>query len=104
MGQDHSERIRITTFPNISVMVYPSMEYPGYWRVKSMIDSPDRDTGVVDPFEVPCLFKHDGEPSRETLAVWVRDAVLDQLTHELDEGLLVDGVRVFDPHAEKKDK
>jgi len=96
---NQTDRIEIRTFPNVTVLAYPSTQYPGDWIVKSMIEAPDSETGEINGFEVVHRREFAGEkPDRERLGRWVREAVLDQLTHELDEGLMIDGVRVTEPH------
>lgn len=99
---DHSKRVQITTMPNITVWVYPSDEHPGWWVVKPMITAPERESGALEGFQKPMRFKRKRAPGRKRLAKWVRRAVRSLLHHELDEGLLIDGVRVFDPHAEEE--
>jgi hypothetical protein len=60
---------------------------------------PDRDTGkqigITFTFGVP-LAAWNHEPSRPKI---LRAAILQWLTHEIDEHIFVDGLRVSDPHA-----
>jgi hypothetical protein len=63
------------------------------------MDAPDRDTGVVRAFaqNERHLIARDrlvAEVPRR-----VRDLVREAVTHEIDEQLLVDGKRRFDPHV-----
>lgn len=90
--------------PNVEVLVYPSEEHPGWWIVKPTITSPERDSGRLEGFQSPFRFKRKKSrpPGRKRLARWVRLAVRSLLHHELDEGILIDGVRVLDPHAKEK--
>lgn len=104
-----SQRIEITTFPEIEVLVYPSQEHAGWWIVKSMIQTFDSETGKAAGFMSVIRKKPltGRAPGRERLGSWIREAVARQLLHELDEGLRIDGKRHREPHpkpAKKKAK
>lgn len=106
---DHGTRVefRNTSLPIESVMFFPSSERPGYWKLKIALRNPDRDTGEMESFGTEWFIKKYGKSqpmTRKYVAQKVREIALDMLTHELDEALHVDGVRVFDPHPKKKRK
>lgn len=64
---------------------------------------PDRDDGHLGV--KPSVFTHNvyfraSEPlSEERVAGAIRQGLKDGLAHEVDESLLLDGRRIFDPHA-----
>lgn len=60
----------------------------------------DRDTG--EAIRLGGMLYDPAPPETATdaeLVLWLRDQLRKHVLHELDEALLVDGVRVFDPHG-----
>jgi hypothetical protein len=64
--------------------------YPDERDSNDSISPPPPTTGIWPP----SLYPDDDTPR------WLRQNVIYHLVHELDEHLLLDGVRVFDPHAD----
>lgn len=81
----------------VEIMIYRSSVEPGWLIVKVHVRTADRDTGECDAFGSEWLLKL--PTTRERIVEVVREALIGQLTHEVDECLFVDGVRVRDPHA-----
>lgn len=89
-------------------MEVEAFAHAGGLSVSAMVRSPHRDTGQppwgpagvrlarsMDAHEVSLI-------DAQTLVDWVRRALLQALVlHELDESLLVDGRRVYDPHRDE---
>lgn len=67
--------------------------YGGSW-VDVRIVVLDRDTGSEEPVQ----FRFTPTRVIASPAEMIRDAIVWALTHEVEECLLVNGVRVFDPH------
>lgn len=87
----HVEGARFIEIRNYPVPL--EVFYGGSWvDVRLLIR--DRDTGAEEPIQ----FRFNPPRSFESPAHMVRDAIAWVLTHELEECLHVDGVRVFDPH------
>lgn len=73
--------------------------------VAVFIDAPHRDTGkqgggVHMVFQVPYVFSESMDENH--LARFIRDRLHDMMAHEMDESILVDGKRIFDPHGTEK--
>lgn len=97
---DHSKRIELKTFPNIRVMVYKSSEIEDLWVIKVMAKVTCVETG--EPIEVGTDMQIvlAEPPTKDELAGMILDLLLDHVTHEVHEGLWIDGKRAFPPpHA-----
>ena len=62
----------------------------------------DRDTGEPMLLRSECMARELFMPGSFAIAIqFLRDYVRDLLLHELDECILVEGVRLYDPHKPK---
>ena len=73
----------------------------GDWCIRITGNWRDRDTRgeVISASYISYWYgwgKHG--PTKKQLAKAVRTCIIEHLTHEVDEGLWVDGERMFDPH------
>jgi hypothetical protein len=65
--------------------------------------APDRDSGERTQFELnaswhPTAFVGDVATRKGILAEMIRTQLLELVVHEVDEGIVIDGRRPFDPH------
>lgn len=77
-----------------SVMIDEGM-VPGYRRMVVLVDVASRDTGEWIPLRFEERFPDRGCAEEENI---IRTILGKMLMHEVDEALLVQGERLFDPH------
>lgn len=84
------------------LVLHHEMILPGV-QLSFGLRTPERDTGSVGE-GVKCLsFYTYGFFEKATVRDWqkiIRQNFVEMLIHELDESIQVNGVRIFDPHAE----
>lgn len=73
-------------------------EYPYCNKVTIAVKTKDRDTG--GEMKLYLYFSYDRERYPKVEAI--RTALIEAMTHEIDECLYVDGDRIFDPHVPEK--
>ncbi len=112
---NHSVRVQIDTIPNLRVDVYRIERdmliddiSPINWKIAKTGDWVVRVTGnwqdsrnIGNRVSAVNTWYYSWPacgPSKKQLANAVRTAARDHFEHEIDEGLWVDGERVFDPH------
>ncbi len=113
---DHSMRITVDTMPNIRVDLFrvgrdhfQDDVSPVNWKIADKGDWCMRICGTHRDRDMPGKIvtvlttsyyygwnKHG--PTKKQLAKAVRESIVHHLKHEVDEGLWIDGERVFDPH------
>lgn len=60
----------------------------------------DRDDGIQRHVTTPCTIPWSGFTDKQHIVNWIRHWIRTVYLHEVDEMLIVDSVRVFDPHPE----
>jgi hypothetical protein len=73
-------------------------DYEYCYRVTVAFPTKCRDTG--NPIKLYLYYSY-GRPQYTKLEA-IRTALIESMTHEIDECLYVDGDRVFDPHVPEK--
>jgi hypothetical protein len=88
-------------FPNFPLPIRMQMKGGGLYIE---IDSKDRETGLhclVQCYRpIPPWFR--GPSDIEHMLYWIKDEVMGLIRHEVEEFMLFDGHRVFDPHKPKQ--
>jgi len=79
----------------LRVMYYRSVEGDYVFDISGEL--PDSRTGEMDYWRVPS--RRATPIPRNQFAHELREALREHVLHEIDEAIVVDGVRLFDPHV-----